>query len=616
MTPAALIWRDGVPESQAFGDVYFSRDNGLDETRYVFIGHNRLTERFSEVSPTGHFVVAETGFGTGLNFLATWAAWADSRPRGDKATLHFVSVEKYPLTRPDLERALALWPQLAPWAEELVQAYPPLIQGTHRMVLAGGSVRLTLYFGDIIDAWRDLEFTADAWFLDGFAPSRNPDMWLERALFAVRAHSRPGTTFATFTAVGRIRRALAEVGFEVQKVPGFGRKRDMLAGYLPGARTESHDATRTAEPIVIIGAGIAGATLARNLAERGRAVILIDQQGPGAGASGNAQGALYVKLGIDYNAQTELAATAFSFAQRYYAPWHLHFWHPTGLLQLAGNVNESDRQARFNERNQYPRDLVYPVSTVTAAANTGVDLPSGGLWFPGAGWLEPARACQVLCDHSGIRRVFDQRVTHIEQRDGHWRLTLTSGEEQSAAALVMAAGPASASLLPSGDQLRLKAIRGQVTRISESEYHLPHAVICGNRYLNPIHQGWAITGATFDLHDENPEPTDASDRENLRELEAMLPALKKRPEQSSASMESRVAFRCTTHDYLPAAGPLPAADGSPQAGLFLFTGLGSKGLSWAPLLAEYLGDLITGQPACLPEPLAKRVDPARLYRKR
>lgn len=614
MTPAALTWRDGVPESQVFGDVYFSRDNGLDETRHVFIGHNRLTERFRQVAQRGHFVVAETGFGTGLNFLATWAAWTENRPQDNQATLHFISVEKFPLTRSDLERALSLWPELAPQAEELVRNYPPLIQGTHRLVLAGGSVRLTLYFGDILDAWKDLAFTADAWFLDGFAPSRNPDMWLEQALSAVRVRSQPGTTFATFTAVGRIRRALTGVGFDVQKVPGFGRKRDMLAGHLPGSTTEPPNVTSAAEPIAIVGAGIAGATLARNLAERGRAVLLIDQQGPGAGASGNAQGALYVKLGVEYNAQTELAATAFSFAQRYYATWRSHFWHPTGLIQLAGDGAESDRQARFTERNQYPDDLVHPVSTAIAAEHTGVSLPSGGLWFPGAGWLEPAVACQALCDHPRIRRVFGQQVTTVQPRDGYWYLTLASGEEQRASSLVMAGGPASGRLLPQGDQLRLKAIRGQVTCIPETDYHLPRAVICGARYLNPVHGGWAVTGATFDLHDDNPEPTDASDRENLKELEVMLPKLRRSPKQSGPAGKSRVAFRCTTHDYLPAAGPLPAADGSLQPGLYLFTGLGSKGLSWAPLLAEYLSDLLTGQPACLPEPLANRVDPARLYR--
>ncbi|MGB2110249.1 MAG: tRNA (5-methylaminomethyl-2-thiouridine)(34)-methyltransferase MnmD, partial [Marinobacter vinifirmus] len=169
MEPADLVWRDGVPESARFGDVYFSRDNGLEETRYVFIGRNRLRERFTELADNRHFVVAETGFGTGLNFLAAWAEWLDCRPKDDSAILHFVSVERFPLTRSDLEKALSFWPELAPQAAELIAHYPPLIQGTHRLVLAGGRIRLTLYFGDVLDAWRDLSFQADAWFLDGFA---------------------------------------------------------------------------------------------------------------------------------------------------------------------------------------------------------------------------------------------------------------------------------------------------------------------------------------------------------------------------------------------------------------------------------------------------------------
>lgn len=182
-------------------------------------------------------------------------------------------------------------------------------------------------------------------------------MWLENTLGQVRAHSKPGTTLATFTSVGRIRRALTEAGFRMEKTSGYGRKRKMLKGILEAEGLVQPESPGT---IAIIGAGIAGCTLARNLAERGHPVILVDTHGPGAGASGNAQGALYVKLGVEFNDQTELALTSLTFAQRFYGHWRDQYWHPTGLLQLAHSPQEADRQARFLQRNDYPGTFCGP----------------------------------------------------------------------------------------------------------------------------------------------------------------------------------------------------------------------------------------------------------------
>lgn len=381
-------------------------------------------------------------------------------------------------------------------------------------MLADGRVRLTLYFGDVLDAWRDLEFTADAWFLDGFAPSLNPDMWLDEAIAQITSHSRPGTSLATFTAVGRIRRSLAHAGFAVQKVPGFGRKREMLAGiYEPAAAAATEISPET---VAVIGAGIAGSVLARNLAERGIRVLLLDQApGAGSGASGNPQGALYVKLGVEYNAQTELAATALSFSQRYYQPWQGNFWHPTGLLQLATDPQEADRQQRFNERNDYPESFVTAVDSAQASTLAGIGLSSPGLWFPGSGWLQPSEACRQLVQHPLIERRFNYHVAGLLPCNNQWCIRSHSGEDCRADAVVIAAGHQSPALVPVARQLRLKSIRGQVTELPEAGFNLPQTVLCGTKYLNPAHKGTAITGATFDLKDDNPKPTATSHTENL-----------------------------------------------------------------------------------------------------
>lgn len=615
LEPAELLWRDSVPESTRFGDVYFSRNDGLAESRYVFIEPNALPDRFARMPSGSHFVIAETGFGTGLNFLATWAEWRKQHKPGDNTVLHFVSVERYPVTQQDLRKALALWPELAALARELIADYPPLIQGTHRICFDGGRVRLTLCFGDVLGALRNLTFKADAWFLDGFDPSHNPEMWSDEVIQCVRMHSKPGTTLATFTSAGGIRRSLEASGFTLTKLPGFGHKREMLAGkrdsQLPSPDAE-FDKT-----VGIIGAGIAGTLLARNLAERGIPVLLIDQaDSPGAAASGNPQGALYAKLGIEYNAQAELAATALSFSQRYYRPWQSDFWHPTGLLQLATTEQEVTRQQRFRERNRYPESFLIPVEAARASELAGIAIESPGLWFPESGWLEPARACERLSSHALIETMFNHRVAQIEPLNGHWRIRSEDGDCRTVNRLVIACGHQTGEVAPVSGDLRLKPIRGQVSCLPESGLNLPDTVICGSKYLNPANHGQAVTGATFDLKSNNPLPTRESHQENVEELFRMLPSLNTGELPEPGSLTGRVAFRCTTHDYQPVAGELYTESGEAVEGVFLFTGLGSKGLVWAPLLAEYLADRITGQPTCLPQYLAQRVETRRLYRKR
>ena len=231
---ADLDWTEGQPTSTRFGDLYFSYIGGLDETRYVFLDHNLLPARFR----TPHFCVAETGFGTGLNFLATWQAWA-AAPKPPGATLEFRTLEGFPLTPADMARAHRLWPELAPFAEPFAAAYATLDFAAgagaapveHVLGFDEGRVRLRLWHGDVgqvLPLWPG--GVADAWFLDGFSPSKNPQMWTDEILAEVWRTAAPSSTFATFTAVGRIRRSLEGLGFAVKKRKGFAFKKEMLQG--------------------------------------------------------------------------------------------------------------------------------------------------------------------------------------------------------------------------------------------------------------------------------------------------------------------------------------------------------------------------------------------------
>lgn len=570
---AELSWRNGVPESMQSGRTYFSPMKGLEECRQTFIERNNLPARFPSVPEGGSFVVAEAGFSTGLNFLATWQAWQSWGP-AHAATLHFVASERFPLTVQDLKKSLAAWPELQELADELIAHYPPLVYGTHRIVLAEGRVRLTLFFGDTHDAWNTLSFKADTWILNGFEPAVAPESWQKPTPSEAGQHSKPGT---------------------------------------PKSPVPS---------IAVIGAGIAGCLLANNLARRGYAVTLIDSADkPGSAASGNLQGAMYVKLGVEFNHQTQLALSALTFSQRYYAPYRDQLWHPTGLIQLAWSDSEQSRQRRFVERNQYPEELLRPVTRHEAETLTGATLASGGLWFPGCGWLEPNKLCESLALEPGITRVFGYSVKQVEPCNGKWRVSGSGPHNPDihAGQAVICAGHLTPELIPGAGTFRFKAIRGQVTYLPEPLIDSPRAVICGARYLSPVHgaQGkrLAVIGATFDLHSNEPVATTESHRENLRALSSMVPgiisenlATGELPEQ----LGGRVGFRCTTHDYQPVAGVLVDTHGQKVEGLYLLTGMGSKGLTYAPLLAEFVADQLTGQPQALPGPLAKRLATGRM----
>lgn len=622
---ADLDWSPAdEPISQRFGDVYFSREDGLAETRHVFLEGNALPARFAQRPSTAdHFVVAETGFGTGLNFLATARLWLDLAP-DSSGVLHFVSFERYPLSKPDMRRALARWPQLADLAEALLSQYPAPVRGVHRLILAKGRVRLTLFWGDVMDGLETLSFRADAWFLDGFAPARNAEIWQERVLEAVTSHSRPGTTIATFTAVGAIRRFLQAHGFEMKKSAGFGRKRDMLKGIMqhpdscitPG----SEEADRPPTRVLVVGAGMAGSLVARALATRGVPVTVLEQgPRPGQGASGNSQGALYAKLGVEFNAQTALALAGLLHSQRFFSQCRddsdqPSFWYQTGVLQLAWNEKEQARQNKFLRSNTYPAAIVSGVSAEQASELAGLSLSMPGLWFPHSGWVNPPGLCRYMLDHPAIDTIFDCEVTSLAEAGGNgWRLSDNKGRQWDASTVILCSGERLNQLVEqAASPLPIKPIRGQVTTLPSRLATAPRSVICADGYLNPSFSGQVLLGATFDLHSDDPQVRQESHRENLDRLSRWCPDAIRPGSVSPEMCNGRVGFRATLPDYQPLAGPL-ARDVS---GLFVLAGLGSKGLATGPLLAEYLADLICNQPLCLENSLARRVAPSRFAERR
>ncbi|SDM06645.1 tRNA 5-methylaminomethyl-2-thiouridine biosynthesis bifunctional protein [Franzmannia pantelleriensis] len=649
---ARLDWQrdDGdleTPHSLAFGDVYFSRQDGRAETEHVFVEGNDLPRRFREWCEPRPFVIGETGFGTGLNVLCAWACF--TRHASPDARLHLVSTEKYPLARADLARALAAWPELAEAAARLVDQWPEPVAGVHRLWL-DERVTLDLHFGDSAECLAALDGRVDAWFLDGFAPSKNPQMWQPALFEAMSRKSRDGATFATFTCAGVVKRGLKAAGFAWRKVPGFGRKREMLAGEIATAADEdarrttpwfTPPAPRPARHVAVIGAGLAGASVAHALARRGLRVTLLDREAPGAGASGNAQGALYIKLAVAPNAHSRVYLAGLLHSRRWLETLDPEgaLWQQSGVLQLANDSREAERQARFLAQHALPGSVVEGIDATTLAERSGLPpqafSAARALDYPGAGWVRPQALCQRLAASPGV--AFQRgEVMRLTPAGEGWRLTLADGTDLVADQVVIATAQL-ANRFDQTAELPLQAIRGQVSQVSLPEgMPVPRRVICAGGYVPPPQEGVLTFGASFAPHDEGDEMREADHTTNLAELARTLPGFVEAlrtagAELDPARMDGRAAVRAASPDKLPYAGPVPDAaawrhdyaaltkdakripdtPGTHHPGLWISAAHGSRGLASAPLCAELIASRICDEPLPLPIDLADQLHPGR-----
>jgi len=638
---ADLDWdENGQPQSRQYGDVYFSRASGLAETEHVFLAQNDLTQRFAALHGNQHLVIGETGFGTGLNFLCAWHLF--ERTADSQACLHFVSAEKHPLTHADLERALALWPELQVQAEQLLQQYVALHPGYQRFVFAGGRVVLTLLIGDVLECLPSLDAQVDAWFLDGFAPAKNPQMW-QPALFAELARlSAPGATLGTFTSAGFVRRGLTDVGFDMQRVPGYGHKREILRGCLRTVSNTLTDKPWFARPVwvpaerhaVVIGAGLAGCATAASLAARGWRVTVLERHAEAAQeGSGNPQGVLYLKLSAHGTALSRLVVSGFSYTRRLLGNLQSgKDWQACGVLQVIYDDKERERQAELAAA--FPPELVHPLSRERAEELAGVALPDGGLFYPDAGWANPPALCRWLLQQPGIELRKHREALELKRAGSRWHVL--SGETVLAEApVVILAGAADAVRFSQSAWLPLKRIRGQISCLSATTQSSQlRTVLCAKGYVAPPREGTHTLGASFNFQQTDDAPSVAEHQANLEMLEQISSDLYGRLQadpQRTETLQGRVAFRCTSPDYLPLIGPLAepqafaetyAALGKnarqPQhascpwlTGLYVNTAHGSRGMISAPLSGELLAAWLDNEPLPLPRDVAEACHPNR-----
>ncbi len=635
---ARIDWSDpAAPVSTQFDDVYFSKHDGAAETDYVFLQHNRLPSRWAD-HPRRHFTVAETGFGTGLNLLVLWQrfnAFRQAHPEARCQRLHFVSFEKYPLSVTDLSRAHRQWPQFDELATELRAHYPPATEGCHRLLLQGGDVVVDLWFGDVLAQLPGLDGgdngVVDAWFLDGFAPSKNPDMW-QPLLFSEMARlSRPDATFATFTAAGVVRRGLQDAGFAVETVPGFGRKREMARGQLnAGSAPVSQAQPEQPEKVAIVGAGLAAAATALALTRRGVAVDLYcKDDAPAQGASGNRQGAIYPLLNQADDGLSRFYQQAFPLARQLLldavAAGHDIAHDLSGVLQL-GIDDKSQQRLDALARVGFPLELAHGVDAARASEIAGVPLSRGGLYYPLGGWLCPAQLTAALLSEAAqsgrLRCHMGHTLVALSRQGSGWCLRFAEGPAIEADQVILAMGHHSADLEVSA-ALPLNPVRGQISYppAGATTGELK-TVLCADGYLVPQQEGRLTCGASFGRGDG---ASDWRDEDRQEIAERMNRSFGAEPWVNELELDDsgRAAVRAAVRDHLPLVGPVPEwealAQWQPehplplQPGLHLLTGLGSRGLCSAALCAELLVSRLMDEPRPQSQQQQARLAPGRFW---
>ncbi|CDZ78307.1 tRNA 5-methylaminomethyl-2-thiouridine biosynthesis bifunctional protein MnmC [Legionella massiliensis] len=649
---AQLLWQEGLPRSQVFDDIYFSAENGLAETQHVFIEGNQLIKRWQALHDESQdsFIIAETGFGSGLNFLLTWALWMEHAPQN--VTLHFFSCEKYPLAKADLQRCLDLWPQLSTQAKSLVEQYPVLTPGYHRLQFAGGRVNLTLMLGEANDCYRQMllcgdaklesqlrSHFVDAWYLDGFSPAKNQQMWSSDLVETIALLSKPGTSLATYSAASLVKTHLEDSGFLVKKMKGFGPKRDMvvaefqeLTTFSKKRRTTPWHTSKTSyktKKAIVLGAGLAGCYTAHSLAKRGWQVVLLDENSKvGQGASGNRQAVLYPMFSAYRSPLSAFMLSAFQFASRAYKT--LLASEPigelSGILQLAFDAKECQSQdSLYQWLTAYPELAAY-VNAQEASSIAGIKLDVGGLFIQDSGWINSVNLCELLANTAGVEWFPNTRVSELIHQDGFWHAA-----GQSAEVLVIANGY-QAKQFSTTAYLPIKPIRGQMTMISANQQSAELKIpLCGDGHILPVHNDIHAFGASYHLGASDKNSYSADDIENLNRLAAM-PA---RINWSEQIKENWVGIRAATTDYLPLVGPVPdensfiarfsslstnarrwlPSSGAYLPGLYLCAGFGSRGLTSVPLCAEWLASEINMEPSLIPQAMIQSLVPSRFLLK-
>jgi len=662
----------GTPVADHFDDVYFSNDSGIDETQHVFVAGNDLIERWQQWrAPT--FVIAETGFGTGLNFLVAMRAFNEfkaTNPNHPLKHLYFITTEKFPLPQQDMQRALEAFPTLKDEAQALASLYPMGLEGCHRLHFDSHSTTLDLWIGDVhelLPQWHSpVNGLIDAWFLDGFAPSKNPDMWTD-ALFSQMARlSKTGTTFGTFTAAGIVKRGLAGVGFDIKKRKGFGRKRDMLTGAFNTANDSVqhklrlpngpyyryvNSAVTEASKVAVVGSGLAAATACLALVKRGiNTTLYFDGDTLASGASGNPQGGFYPQLHSEASIASRIQAHSFLYARQAYDHIIKHVKNNgladvahdfCGVIQLSFNDKVAERQNKLAAADVWPEALIKPVNSKEVSDIANLALPYSGLYIGLGGWISPPQLVTAMIEEALQSGKLTLKPNHtyvsheaVETKKQRVQIRFNLGNSENeevitADHLILALG-AGAVNASDFDSLSLRPVRGQVEAVpTQTPIEQLNTVLCHKGYMTPVFKGRHALGSTYVKNDLSTNVRGDETEMNLATHEQAL-ANTDIVQALQHDGKARAATRLGSPDHQPVVGalhnfdslkelytmlgvgkPLTSAPVLPNSVVSTLTCLGSRGLTTAPLMAEVLVSSLCKEPLPLSNDLLNAVNTSR-----
>lgn len=633
----------GTPRSAEYDDIYHPREGALAQAHHVFLAGSGLPARWRGRE---RFVILETGFGLGNNFLATWRAWRDDPSHCRQ--LHFVSLEAEPPSRESLA-TIVRDPLLAPLAIELERQWPLLVCSLHRLVFEAGGVQLLLAFGEVAAWLPHIGASVDAFFLDGFAPARNPAMWQPRLFKAMARLAVPGASVATWTAAGTVRAGMRAAGFDVREAAGTGGKREItLATFTPRFAPRRAARQRTKQvcqggcsgtagdgPVVIIGAGLAGCAAASALAEQGRSSIVLERRSAiAAEGSGNAAGLFHgVVHRVDgrHSRFYRAAALAAGAAVRRALAGHGVRGDAGGLLRLEPRARSAADLQTVIDGLGLPSDYVRALDPGAASDMAGVAIVAPAWFFPQGGWVEPHGLARSYLEHAGacVELRLGAAVAELRRAAGGWTLLDASSRPIMHAETVILANAGGALDLLGPRDWPIAQTRGQLTSIDATSFPggaVPRMPISGAGYVVPATQGTVWFGATSQREDGDPSIRSSDHRQNVDRLNALIAAL---PELALGELGGRTGFRCVSGDRLPCIGAVPlhgdelAPAGSgplrldqpgfvPRTpGLFVSMAFGSRGIGASAIGAQILASAISGAPAPVEADLLDAVDPAR-----
>ena len=610
MPYAPLELKDSrLPFHSRWGDFYFSKQGPLEESDQVFLAGNAILQRWQGRKI---FTIGELGFGVGLNFLNTLNHWRQS-PRAPERLFYF-AWEREPVAPETMEFILGSFPPLRAGMTELLPQLPPPLPGIYNLVLARGAVQLILVYGDVRKTLPQTVLQADAWYLDGFSPRLNPEMWEASLMNRLAERTGEAGTFATYSAASQVRKNLTAAGFRVETLPGFGGKRHMLKGTLPGPASMLQSPwgagplNDEGKEAIILGAGLAGCSLAHSLGRREWDLRLYDRRPePAAEASGNRCGILYPYISLNHETQSQFFWAGYQYTRGLWESLKSQGEKiggaQTGLLILEQKSGDADRWHRFCERYGLPPSWLKPVDRAEASAVAQFPLASGGLFLPSGSWIAPKEFCRALIRHRAIRFQGNTKVTQIRRHGEVWQLL---GEDDKiidqSSRLFISNALGLKELLPNLPW-NLKAVKGQTTRWRpHPATPAPRALISGEAYLVAHPDGTWELGATFEREFEDLQVNRKGHQSNWARMKSWW---LEGPENLPADrLQGRAALRACSRNRWPLVGPIHSLPG-----LYVSSGHGSKGLLTTPLSGECLARHLNNEPVPLLIPMMKKLLP-------